>query len=413
MATVNFLYRSTKPEAFLNLRLLYRFNNKDYVIGAKTQLKIDKLYWMKFHNQKKPRDIEIANKQVEVNQELNKIENHVLDAFQNSSPASINKSWLQLNIGYYYKPPTQKETAPLNLVNYIDYYLKIRKHEMRKTSITKYNVIKHKLMRMEENRGRPIMIKEINEDFKTEFVQYYKDEKYSTNTTQRELGFIKTLCRHAKSSGLEVHPQLDQLKLKKENVEKIFLSFEELEKIEEKEDLPEHLINARDWLIISCFLGQRISDFMRFTKEMIRIENGKHLIEFTQKKTGKKMTVPLHKKVLEILEKRNGEFPRAISDQRYNDYIKDVCEAAKLNQEVLGSKQVEVKPGVFRKETKHYKKWELVTSHIGRRSFATNFYGKIPTTYIIYITGHSSEAVFLNYVGKSNKDLAMEITNYF
>ena len=67
---------------------------------------------------------------------------------------------------------------------------------------------------------------------------------------------------------------------------------------------------------------------MRFTKEMIRIEKGKSLIEFEQQKTGKLMTIPLHKKVKTILEKNNGEFPNRISDQRYNDYIKEVCKIA-------------------------------------------------------------------------------------
>ena len=104
-----------------------------------------------------------------------------------------------------------------------------------------------------------------------------------------------------------------------------------------------------------------------------------------------------------------------ISDQKYNDYIKDVCELAELNELVKGSKLVETEPKsrMFRKKTATYKKWQLVTSHIGRRSFATNFYGKIPTTYLIYVTGHSTEAMFLNYIGKSNKDLAMEMTKYF
>jgi len=115
------------------------------------------------------------------------------------------------------------------------------------------------------------------------------------------------------------------------------------------------------------------------------------------------------------LNKRNGNFPETISDQRYNDYIKDVCEIAEINQMVKGSKLIEVTPesGKFRKVSKMYKKYELVTSHIGRRSFATNFYGTIPTTYLINVTGHSTEAMFLNYIGKSNKDLALEIANYF
>jgi integrase len=127
------------------------------------------------------------------------------------------------------------------------------------------------------------------------------------------------------------------------------------------------------------------------------------------------MTVPLHKKVLEVLKKRDGKFPYAISDQKYNAYIKKVCEIAEINEVVNGSKKLETseESGIYRKETKEFKKWELVTSHIGRRSFATNFYGKIPTTYLIYVTGHSTEQMFLTYIGKSNKDLAMELTNYF
>lgn len=170
--------------------------------------------------------------------------------------------------------------------------------------------------------------------------------------------------------------------------------------------------NVRDWLIISCYTGQRVSDFLRFTKKMIRVENGKSLLEFTQKKTDKLVTIPIHKKILQILDKRNGEFPRSISDQKYNDYIKEVCKLTGINELTQGGKMIDTDKGM-RKVSGVYPKYELVTSHIGRRSFATNFYGKIPTSYLIYITAHGSEAQFLNYIGKSNKDLALEIGNYF
>jgi integrase len=195
------------------------------------------------------------------------------------------------------------------------------------------------------------------------------------------------------------------------------LTFDEINKLEniKKKKLTDSLKNSRDWLVISCYTGQRISDFMRFTDEQIRIENGKNLIEFTQKKTGKIMTIPLHPKVLEILKKRKGKFPYPISDQKYNDQIKIVGRLAGLTEKVKGSKKTETEPDskIYRKESGLFEKCELITSHIGRRSFATNFYGNIPTTYLIYVTGHSTEAMFLNYIGKSNKDLAMELTNYF
>ncbi len=265
---------------------------------------------------------------------------------------------------------------------------------------------------MQTDRKRPILIKEVNDSFKNEFVSYQKNNGYAQNTIQRELVFIKTFCKHARFIGLETNPQLDSIKIERAKAEKIYLTFDELEAIERKEFDNDYLDNARDWLIISCYTGQRVSDFLRFTPDMIRIEKSQRLLEFTQKKTGKIMTVPLHNKVIQILEKRGGNFPRQISDQRYNDYIKEVCKLTGLKSKIQGGKQIETINGI-RKVSGIYQKYELVTSHIGRRSFATNFYGKIPTTFLIYITGHSSEAMFLNYIGKSNKDLALEISNYF
>lgn len=413
MATVNFLYRSTKDKANLHLRLLYRFDERDFVFGANTKFETTKDYWSKDHK-RKSRDIILTNEQTRVNTELNKIENHVLNVFNSVNPDTITKEWLQTEIDHYYNPPQEAEALPTELTKYIDFYIEYRKHELKQTSIQKFTVIKTKVEKMQIARQKPYLIKDVNDSFKTDFVNHYKANNYAQNTIQRELTFIKTFCRHARFLGLETHPQLDSLRLDYAKVEKIYLTFDELEKIEKKK-LTDSLDNAKDWLIISCYCGQRVSDFMRFTADMIRIENDKKLIEFTQVKTGKIMTVPLHPKVIEILDKRGGAFPYAISDQKYNDYIKTVCEIAELTQKVTGSKHLETAPksGIFRKETGLYRKCDLITSHIGRRSFATNFYGKIPTTYLIYVTGHSTEVMFLNYIGKSNKDLAIEMTNYF
>jgi hypothetical protein len=159
---------------------------------------------------------------------------------------------------------------------------------------------------------------------------------------------------------------------------------------------------------------------MRFDKTMIRYEDneeGKSIpfLEFTQKKTNKETTISVHPKVIEMLNKRNGEFPYKISDQKYNDYIKDVCKLAELNEPTKGSKLLETEPksGIYRKKQGVYPKWELVTSHIGRRSKATNFYGTMPTSHLINITNHSTEEQFLAYVGKSNKDIAKETYKYY
>lgn len=66
-----------------------------------------------------------------------------------------------------------------------------------------------------------------------------------------------------------------------------------------------------------------------------------------------------------------------------------------------------------RKELGNYPKYELIASHCFRRSFATNYYKKIPTALLIGITGHSKESLFLTYINQredkdSNADLFMK-----
>ena len=119
--------------------------------------------------------------------------------------------------------------------------------------------------------------------------------------------------------------------------------------------------------------------------------------------------IPLSKMVLDILEMRGGDFPRKISDQRYNEYIKEIAKEAGLTKLVDGAKQdARNKRKVFGK----FPKWELVTSHIGRRSYATNNFGTIPTSLIMTMTGHKSEKEFLKYIGKSETSMAMQLAEY-
>jgi transposase-like protein len=54
--------------------------------------------------------------------------------------------------------------------------------------------------------------------------------------------------------------------------------------------------------------------------------------------------------------------------------------------------------------------YEFVTSHIMRRSFASNYYGKIETPLLMNITGHSKESTFLTYIGThQNKDALADL----
>lgn len=418
MATIAFAYRSIKKEAPVLVRLLYYMegSKKRYSIYGKTKFVVEKEFWESYQSGTKFKG-DNKDKSIDLNDFKKDISNFILDAFNSVKDKSlIDKKWLNDTIHRFYNPPNEEEgkpSIPDLLIEYFDYYMNARRHELSNVTLKKLKVIKHKLQRYDRN----LKIKDINDDFKNSFVEWCKSESYSINTIGRELKDIKTIVKHARIKGAKVHPEHELLKLDKEKTPKIYLDFEELKKIQEVVGLTDYLDNARDWLLISCFTGQRISDFMRFNKSMVRIENDVPILEFTQVKTGAEMAIPILPEVQAVLDKRGGDFPRRISDQRYNEWIKKVCEKAGINKMTKGKISLNISKD--KNETKMrnvygiYPKWKLITSHVGRRSFATNYYGKLPTTFLIGITGHSTEKMFLNYIGKGQKDLFFDAYEYF
>lgn len=410
MASIYLLLQSKKNPAVIYVRLR---DGRTLDIKAKTNYHIDPVNWDDVEQRptkKAMKLIDFAN----LDTDLATLKNDLLKEYNNSKGVKVvDALWLK----DFVNPPQVEEKHTDKLVDYIDTFIEFKRSDVKSSTITKCNVIKHLLERYQKHTKSILYIRDIDTKFKVDFEKYCISVGYAPNTTARNIRFVKTFCRHAKSNGVETHHQLDSIKAKYYKVDNIYLDEVEIKKIEDIKisELTDGLENARDWLLISCYCGQRVSDFLRFDKSMIRYEKNKSgelkpLIEFTQVKTEKIMTIPLHSKIMEILKKYDGNFPRKISDQKYNEHIKKVCEKAKINEPIHG---ILFDPEIKEKVEKDYPKWKFVSSHIGRRSFASNNYGKIPTSFLMYITGHTTEAMFLTYIGKSNKDIAMELTNYF
>jgi integrase len=400
MATLKYFIQTAKNPAKIYIRLR---DGRKIDAKAKTNFVINPTDWNDTKGQ--PKNLKDANLK-KLNEDLIRLSADLLSHYnQSNGTQEINSDWLRDFIN-----PKVIETIPTKLVDYFDYYAMHKKSELENSTFTKLNVNKHLLQRFQKEAKKEYSIHEVDAKFKLDFERYCLENNYAPNTIARTIRFIKTICYHAKSNGLETSYQLDNIKVKFEKVDKIYLTKEELQLIESAELEHDYLDNARDWLLISCETGQRVSDFMRFKKEQIRFEGDVPLIEFTQVKTDKIMAIPLSKKVRAILEKRNGEFPRQISDQRYNEYIKEVCKIAGLDEVIKGSKQDTI---TKRKVKGSFPKYELVTSHIGRRSFATNNYGRIPTPLLMNVTGHTTEGMFLEYIGKTQTDKSIHLAQYF
>jgi integrase len=153
---------------------------------------------------------------------------------------------------------------------------------------------------------------------------------------------------------------------------------------------------------------------MNFSPQMIEkyISNGKVVrdIKYRQVKTNQQILSGIYENtpMYRTLKRLGWTFPPKISSQKYNDYLKEIGKLAGLDDVVEGDK---IDPNTKRKVRGRFKKFELLTSHIGRRSFATNYYGKIPTSDLMVLTGHKSEGMLLKYIRKSGEEKNVEAVN--
>lgn len=349
-----------------------------------------------------------------INSRLHDLETMIENNFKQSDGIHFNIEWLKNII----EPPIENEPQIADdFVAYCDVFIQQKKHEISDRYKVKVRTIKK---RVEEflvyKKVKQLKLSEINLAFASDFIQYSIDvKKYRKSYAERNVTFIKTIAYHAETNGIQLNPQIRKIKKSDEKTIFQILTLDELEKIEKKVIKDEDLQNIRDWLLISCYSGQRISDFMRFSTDMIiktKLKDGKeaYFLDFMQEKVKKQMHLPLHPKIIEILNKRNFQFPKKYSEQTYNELVKMVCQEAKIEEMCYGGVN---KGKGKRKIFKEYPKYELVTSHIGRRSFASNNYGIIPTSLLMVATGHTTERMFLKYIGKVDNQQSNALANYF
>ena len=396
MASLTFSYNSPKQRANIEARLTFNLEGKRVSYYGRIPVEVDQDFWSAYSKGTKFREVDKVNLKTKIDNETAAIREHVLHQFhtQNHALSQIDGSWLKQSIHeYYYPVPTQQET----LTGYWQYYTELKKHENSTVKQIKLASLYTRLQAIDLSAGRTYRVDEVNENYLSVFIAWHKAKGYAQGTILRDFKWIRTVCRHAAGNGYQLHPQFASLHVKagKEKNPTIYLDPREIDLVRNLSDLPDYLDNVRDWLLVACSTGQRVSDFMRMTPSMIRNDNGRSFIDLTQEKTGAPVRIPLLPEVADLLKKRNGNFPRTISDQKFNEYAKEVCKRAGIDTIIKVKKRV----------NNHYKegdypKYGLISSHVGRRSFASNFYGTIPTSLLKNITGHSLNRCYSNTLAK-------------
>ena len=89
--------------------------------------------------------------------------------------------------------------------------------------------------------------------------------------------------------------------------------------------LPKSLDKVRDMFLIASDTGLRYSDVVRLSAENITEEG---LIKIQTQKTGETIYAPMTPRVKRIFEKYDYQLPKPISNQKYNQFIKDIARMA-------------------------------------------------------------------------------------
>lgn len=341
--------------------------------------------------------------------------NETLDNLEDHIVASYRK---ELASGY---PTKEKmlsavksffvQTEEVNLFSLIDRFISGEiKHggkEKSKETLKKYGTTKNRLLDFQKKKNYPVGFETINLDFFSAYVTYMRSNGMKQNTIAKDVAVIKVFMNEAFDRGYTANVQHKSRKFSAtwSEVDSVYLTNEEIMHIYHH-DLSEKrpmLGAVRDLFVLGCFTGLRFSDYSTIKPENITSGKKGKRIALITKKTGAPVEIPCHPVVVEILEKYGSanKLPKAPSIQKFNNYLKEICEDAEMNE-----------TGRLKSEPKK-ELWQAISSHTARRSFVTNLYLEgFPTIDIMKITGHTTEKAFMKYIKIQREQVAERLQQH-
>jgi integrase len=353
-----------------------------------------------------------------VNKTLKKLESKIIDDWlmDTIEKKNISNDWLKNIVKNFFGQTHVDELYKIYFLAWIQKFIDESSKRIYKgksispLTIKQYQTTLNKLKSFESVKKIKIKFNNLDLKFYDDFVYYCKvDEKLANNSIGGHIKNIKMWCRNIEIQGFGINQQYKHHSFAtiSNPTYDIYFKEEEVNLIFNHDfSSSERLSNARDLFVIGLRTGLRISDFTRL--EELNIKENR--IRIITHKTNASVVIPLEKDVKAILKSNKGKLPRTISEQKFNLYIKEIALAVGFTEKVFGAK---LNSETSRKETGYFEKWELVTSHICRRTFATLLYGKLPNKVIMAITTHTTENQLLKYIKTSNEEYANILEEYW
>lgn len=289
--------------------------------------------------------------------------------------------------------------VPSNFYEAFDDFVRVcgRQNDWTHSTFEKFAAVKNHL----KNFRSELSFDFFDEEGLTEYVQYLREVREMRNSTiGKQLSFLKWFLRWSFKQGMHSNNAYDTFKPKLKDTQKkiIFLTWEELNRLREFKIPPtkQALERVRDVFFFQCFTGLSYSDVFNLRRSDIK---GDH-IEVKTVKTSDSLIIELNDHSKAILEKyKDVEFENdkalpVITNQKMNDYLKELAELAEINEPVRqtyykGNERIdEVTP-----------KYALLGTHAGRRTFICNALALgIPPQVVMKCTGHSDYKAMKPYI---------------
>lgn len=269
-----------------------------------------------------------------------------------------------------------------------------------------YKALKYHLVEFGKAKNHEVTFDSINQEFFDAYTAYLENDlKLSHNTIAKNIRTLKVIMSEAYDSDYTTNQQFTKsyFSYAGEETEAVYLNEFEIMTLF-KHDFSDNkkLEQVRDLFVFGCHTGLRYSDYSNIGPENITTINGKKFIKIITQKTNETVIIPCSDTVLTIFDKYKmnpNSLPRAISSQKFNDYLKDVCKDAGM---------VETGRLINDPELPLFK---CISSHTARRSFATNYHlSGFSTIELMKITGHKTEKAFLKYVKVSKQQAAERLS---
>jgi integrase len=278
-----------------------------------------------------------------------------------------------------------------------------KRQKLKSSSISSYKTTQGYLKKFQDQFKTELVLKNFSQIDIDKFSDYLIiDEGFSMNTHAKCMMDLLQIIKYAiKQKKIPASKMMElEFDTRREETDSIYLTEDEILQLLEISEFDDPIHEkVRDVFVMGCFTGMRFSDYSTIDTSAIR----NNRLEFVQKKTGGKVTIPIHPVVNTILKKYDNSLPLVPKNNEFNRIIKIV--GKKLHSlHVPFTKQI-----TYKRELTEVvlMKYSFLQTHTARRSFCSNEYLKGTDPLIIMsISGHKSHKSFMRYIKVSGDQFA-------